>query len=198
MQIYLLRHAQTDANKQGILQGASMNTDINDTGKLQAKAFYDKYKNIPFDTIYTSHLKRTHQTVQLFSNTNIVSSKYLGELNAGKYEGQNLNKGFDNSYWKIVNEWLNGNTDARFEGGESFNEMHERIKQVYNEILQSKCTNVMICTHGRTMRTILHVFTGIPFGEVQQYKFNNTGLYVLQGELGKMDILKANDTTHLG
>jgi len=199
MRLFLIRHAQTDANKLGILQGASMDTDINEEGEKQAQAFYQMYKSVPFDIIYTSHLKRTAQTVKNFSNHNIKiePSKHLGELNSGKFEGQNLNKGFDASYWKIVDEWLKGNKEARFEGGESFSEMYNRIQVVSDEIQSSNYNNVLICTHGRTMRTILHVFTGIDFKDVQQYKFNNTGLYLLEGEVGKMNILKANDKTHL-
>ncbi|RYE50114.1 MAG: histidine phosphatase family protein, partial [Sphingobacteriales bacterium] len=64
--IYLIRHGQTDLNKHGIVQGRGMDTDLNDMGRAQANAFFDKYGTVKFDKIYTSVLKRTHQTVQAF------------------------------------------------------------------------------------------------------------------------------------
>ena len=34
--LYIVRHGQTDLNKQGIVQGRGMNTDLNDEGRKQA------------------------------------------------------------------------------------------------------------------------------------------------------------------
>ncbi|RYZ95555.1 MAG: histidine phosphatase family protein, partial [Sphingobacteriaceae bacterium] len=31
--LYIVRHGQTDLNKQGIVQGRGMNTDLNDEGR---------------------------------------------------------------------------------------------------------------------------------------------------------------------
>ena len=51
----------------GIVQGRGMDTELNEKGRAQAEAFYQAYKDVPFDKIYTSTLKRTHQTVQNFN-----------------------------------------------------------------------------------------------------------------------------------
>ncbi|HEY0898299.1 MAG TPA: histidine phosphatase family protein, partial [Sphingobacteriaceae bacterium] len=60
--LYIIRHGETELNRRGIVQGRGMNTDLNELGKKQAEAFYQAYFHIPFDKIYTSTLKRTHQT----------------------------------------------------------------------------------------------------------------------------------------
>lgn len=36
MKIYLVRHGETDANKNGIMQGQSQNLQLNETGIRQA------------------------------------------------------------------------------------------------------------------------------------------------------------------
>lgn len=64
--LYIIRHGETDLNKRGVVQGRGMDTDLNDRGLEQAEAFYQTYKDVPFDKIYTSTLKRTHQTIKRF------------------------------------------------------------------------------------------------------------------------------------
>ncbi|MFW5879460.1 MAG: histidine phosphatase family protein, partial [bacterium] len=59
--IYLIRHGQTDYNKKGIVQGSGIDASLNDLGRQQAEAFYDAYRNMPFDKIYISDLKRTKE-----------------------------------------------------------------------------------------------------------------------------------------
>ena len=54
-----MRHAQTEYNKKGIIQGSEVDSDINDFGENQSSLFYNFYKSIPFDMVYVSALKRT-------------------------------------------------------------------------------------------------------------------------------------------
>jgi bisphosphoglycerate-dependent phosphoglycerate mutase len=64
--IYLIRHGQTDFNKQGIVQGSGVDSSLNEEGHAQARKFYEAYHHINFDKIYVTELQRTHQTVAPF------------------------------------------------------------------------------------------------------------------------------------
>jgi broad specificity phosphatase PhoE len=64
--LYIVRHGQTDLNKQGIIQGRGKDTDLNDEGRLQARQFFAAYGHVAFDKIYVSALKRTQQSIQQF------------------------------------------------------------------------------------------------------------------------------------
>ena len=66
MEIYILRHAETEYNSKGIIQGSEVDSNINTTGILQSDKFYNKYKDIEFDKVFVSNLKRTYQTVKNF------------------------------------------------------------------------------------------------------------------------------------
>ena len=66
MKLYIIRHAETEYNKNGIIQGSEVDSDINDVGERQAKSFFEYYKDINFDKIYISDLKRTFQTIRRF------------------------------------------------------------------------------------------------------------------------------------
>jgi probable phosphoglycerate mutase len=60
-EFYLIRHGQTDFNKRGIIQGGGIDSSLNDTGWAQAHAFHQQYKQVSFDLIVTSDLRRTHK-----------------------------------------------------------------------------------------------------------------------------------------
>ena len=78
--MYIIRHGETEYNRMGIVQGSGVDTDINELGQQQADAFFQAYKHIPFQRIYVSSLKRTHQTVAPFAPLNIPTH-VIPELN---------------------------------------------------------------------------------------------------------------------
>ncbi|RMG84433.1 MAG: histidine phosphatase family protein, partial [Bacteroidetes bacterium] len=69
--IFILRHGQTDYNRQGIVQGGGVDSSLNETGEAQAQAFYEKYAGEGFEVVLTSTLQRTRQTVQSFIESGI-------------------------------------------------------------------------------------------------------------------------------
>lgn len=77
-ELYIIRHAETELNRLGIVQGRGVDSDLNDTGRAQAAAFFERYKTVAFDKIYTSELKRTHQTVQQFIDLGLPWEQELG------------------------------------------------------------------------------------------------------------------------
>ena len=87
--IYIIRHGETEYNKQGIIQGSGIDSDLNETGRKQAEQFYQAYHHIGFDAIYTSELKRTQQSVASFAQRDIPIRVLpeLNEINWGVFEG---------------------------------------------------------------------------------------------------------------
>ena len=113
MRLYIIRHAETEYNRKGIIQGSEVDSDINDKGDTQAKLFYEYYKDINFDKIYVSALKRTFQTIRRFLDKGILYEK-LKEFNEISW-GINQGKSDDlEDYSKLINTWLSGNLDNKF------------------------------------------------------------------------------------
>ena len=50
-ELYIIRHGETELNRLGIVQGRGINSDLNDTGRAQAEAFYQYYKETKFDAL---------------------------------------------------------------------------------------------------------------------------------------------------
>jgi len=135
--LYIVRHGQTDFNKRGIIQGRGIDTDLNDVGRKQAQLFYDAYKDVPFDKIYISELKRTQQSIQPFIDKGIPFEKLPGldELAWGVHEGQPSTPENKAAFLQIMRDWLDGKLDKKFEGGESPNEVKARQIEAINTIM---------------------------------------------------------------
>ena len=76
--VYLVRHGQTDFNLKNIVQGSGVDAELNDFGRRQAQKFFDVYRHVTFDKVYTSVLKRTKQTVQPFLDLKIPTEALAG------------------------------------------------------------------------------------------------------------------------
>ena len=87
--IYLIRHGQTDYNLRGVVQGSGIDAPLNETGRKQAEAFYQTYKSVSFDKVYTSVLQRSQQSVKKFLADGIPHEAFegLNEISWGNREG---------------------------------------------------------------------------------------------------------------
>ncbi|GAB3925768.1 histidine phosphatase family protein [Mucilaginibacter myungsuensis] len=198
--LHIVRHGQTDLNKQGIVQGRGMNTDLNAEGLLQADLFYNSYKDVKFDKIYISELKRTQQSIQQFIDLGIPYQKLSGldELGWGEQEGQLSTPETKGAFLHIIRAWNAGELDVKFEGGESPNEIKARQIEAMETIMShTEEKNVLICMHGRAMRFLLCWLTERPLSEAEQFPHQNLVLYKVAYDGEKFEIIDFNNSIHL-
>ena len=197
--IYILRHGQTDFNKKGVVQGSGIDAPLNETGRKQARAFYETYKDIRFDNIYASFLQRTHQTVQPFVEGGYSIKKVRGfnEINWGVHEGKSITPESHNYYANITKRWSEGEVHLPIEGGESPLEVQERVKDAADKVLSNGDINVLICMHGRAMRILLATLLGYPLSDMDIFPHHNTGLYQLEYDGKSFEVIKFNEHSHL-
>lgn len=198
--IYIIRHGQTDFNLRGIVQGSGINSSINEKGRLQAQAFFDRYKHISFDKIYTSSLKRTTESVQPFIDLGIpfVALEGLNEISWGRKEGQPITLEEDAYYNWMLNQWQLGNTQERIEGGESPEDVTHRQDGAINYIMSKKEeSTVLICMHGRAMRILLCRLLNYPLRCMDMFEHQNLCLYQLDFTGSMFSVKKYNETSHL-
>ena len=199
MTLYIIRHGETDFNKQGKVQG-KIDTYLNLTGREQGKLFYEYHKNIRFDLILTSSLKRTHQTVARFIKQNAAiwePTPDLDEISWGVHEGQKYLPELEANYKIMMNGWENGDYDRKIEGGESAAELAERVGRVIEKLKHTKAKNVLICTHGRTLLCLITLLKGQPLKEMNRHKHQNTGLYVVHYVDNEFIFEIENEAKHL-
>ena len=180
--IYIIRHGQTDFNLQGIVQGSGVDSSLNDLGRAQALAFFEHYKSISFDKIYTSKLKRTVESVQHFIDLGIPQEALIGlnEISWGSKEGQKITEEEDAYYHWMLQQWQLGNTSLRIEGGESPEDVVVRQKIALEHILVNESEkNILICMHGRALRILVTVLLNYPLKSMDMFEHRNLCLYQL-------------------
>lgn len=200
MELYIIRHGETDFNKRGIVQGRGVDSDLNEHGISQAKSFYKAYHHIDFDKIITSTLKRTHQTVKAFIDKGISWEQYTGldELDWGVNEGREATKEMKEEFYQLTKNWMDGHLHLKFEGGESPIEVNVRQKDVLEKIIADNhdLQKVLICMHGRALRLLLCELLNIPLSNMDNFPHSNVSLYRLKYTNGIFEMLDFNNTDH--
>lgn len=163
MNIYILRHGETNANKAGRIQG-STDIPLNEYGMELAVLTREgmEKEGLYFDRIYTSPLSRASKTAEIVRGTHdtpIIIDERIVEMNFGKAEGMLI---------KDINEKPE-NENLRYcfsvpskyqpkDGAESYEHILERAKDfLENELrpLEHTCENVLVVCHGALIRALL-------------------------------------------
>lgn len=198
--IYLVRHGQTDYNLRGIVQGSGIDASINDTGRAQAKQFFNAFNSISFDRVYTSELKRSIQSVQKFIELGVPHKilKGLNEINWGAHEGKVITPKQNSYYYSVIEKWKQGNISLRIDGGESPEDVRLRQLTALDFIMsQSLEDTILICMHGRAMRIFLCLLLDVPLSRMDEFEHSNLCLYELEYQNNKFHLRKNNVVTHL-
>lgn len=198
--IYIIRHGQTDYNKQGVIQGSGIDSSLNETGRKQAEQFYKAYHHISFDKIYTSELKRTQQSVEKFIKQGVAMEVMpeFNEINWGKFEGLKGTPDSFKEYQAMIRDWKAGLLDRAVESGETPNAMQKRQSIGLNKLLQKESERtVLIAMHGRAMRSFLCLLTKTPLQQMDEFKHNNLCLYVVEYDGQSFQVVEQNCSKHL-
>lgn len=178
--LYIIRHGQTDLNLRGIVQGRGVDSPLNEMGRKQAEAFYECYRGVKFDKIYTSTLRRTHQTVDPFLREGIPFEQLSGldEIGWGIYEGKEQTPEIMKGFLDLTTHWRNGELDTAVEGGETPNQLVVRQREALQHILAVPDEqNVLVCMHGRAMRVFLCMLIKRDVSLMDDFPHTNTALY---------------------
>lgn len=57
LRVYVVRHGETEANKEGMIQG-HLDTALNEEGVRQVELVAERLKDVPFKLAFTSDLQR--------------------------------------------------------------------------------------------------------------------------------------------
>lgn len=198
--IYIIRHGETDYNLKGIVQGSGVNTSLNETGRCQAKAFFEHYKDVPFAKIYLSALKRTKESVEDFIQLGVPYEIHAGlnEISWGEKDGKIINTGDHTYYTEMLEAWKQGEVGRSIDGGESPLDVQKRQKPVVDLILSRQEEDpILICMHGRAIRILLSTLLHSDLKYMDQFEHHNLCLYMLRYTESRFVLDTYNDVRHL-
>lgn len=166
--VYLIRHGET-ANAHIICLNGHYDVPLSDKGLEQARQIAEALKHQPIRAVYSSDLKRTRHGAELIAEPHglqPVTLPELRELSFGKWEGMSLVE---------LNEKFPGEMDRRIQhtelfradGGESFQELNDRVIPKYLEITSRHPDEIIVLMcHGGVIRTILAHLLGFPIANL--------------------------------
>lgn len=158
VRIFLIRHGQTDHNVKKILQG-HRDISLNLTGIKQAQKLGEflAEKDIKFDKVYSSDLKRCQETTNEFlklsdqENLDIVLNSDLRERFMGPIEGMHISDAE-----KYADKHGKGTFKDFGEDMESFEKRLERgVTSSAEDAASNGLKNVALVSHGGSIRAIL-------------------------------------------
>lgn len=159
MEIYVVRHGQTDYNVKGLFQGQK-DIHLNDVGIEQAQETASKFKNINIDVILASPLQRAFQTAKYISevtNKEIIREPRLIERSFGDMEGKS-----NREDWNIK-MMLDYNKNYKNENIEPIQDLFKRGYECLEDITEKyKDKRVVLVTHAAISQVIECYFNGIP------------------------------------
>ena len=170
MKITFVRHGQTDFNKEGKTQGQEVDLPLNDAGIAQAEAVILPSPNI--DLIISSPLKRASQTAEIINrkyNAPLLHMDDAKEFNYGTLSGKTWAEiEAETGDMDIHKKDITASYDYRPYGGESADEVRERVTRFLNEVkMNHSDKNVLIVTHGGIIEAMQSLFSSNEIVEAQ-------------------------------
>ncbi|MGC1382032.1 MAG: histidine phosphatase family protein [Candidatus Baltobacteraceae bacterium] len=202
VQLTLIRHGPTEWNATRRFQGRS-DVPLSVRGRAHAQAIAAALAADPIDRIYSSDLSRALETARILSaarGIEVESDPRLREFDFGKWEGL--------TWDEIVTAYPHltglGSTAAKRyapEGGESFEEVRERLRSFLDEIVRADpAANVAVVTHAGPLHAIVSI---LQLAEADSppdrlsLNFTPGGISRIAMEEGRARIITLNDTGHL-
>lgn len=199
MTLYIIRHGETEFNRLNIVQGSGVDSDLNEIGQDQARAFFETYGDVDFQLVVTSKLRRTHQTVRRFLDKNIpwIETEDINEISWGAHEGLPATPERTALYQAMIEHWKSGNLDASLPDGETAAQLLKRIERFVTWLKTRPEKQILIATHGRTIRCLITYLKGLGPVDMEGTVHSNTGLYKVHFQDEQFVFEKENDVSHL-
>lgn len=200
---YLVRHGETEYNRQRIVQGRGVDTPLNGTGRRQAEAVAQRLAEVPLDVMYTSTLRRAIQTAEPIVRTHpdvpIYRLADLEEMGWGVFEGTAPSSQRRAAFEDMYARWHRGEFDFRIEGGESILDVQARGRRAMRHILdRHRGKTILVVTHGRYLRVLLAtLLEDYGLERMHEIEHTNTGVnkLTLRDDCFEANLL--NCTAHL-
>jgi broad specificity phosphatase PhoE len=197
MELLLIRHGETDWNKERKVQGFS-DIDLNDVGLHQAQRLALSLKNHNIHVIYSSPLIRARKTAQIinqYHNAPIHLEDNLMEMNQGDFEGLSFQELMTREK-VFLGKWISDPASVKMPNGESLTELQARAWKVIENII-FKHVNALVVSHSFTIASILCKIKDINLSKFRTVHVDTASKTIVRFMNGAASIELFNDRIHL-
>jgi broad specificity phosphatase PhoE len=155
MRLILLRHCETDWNRQPARCQGWAEIGLNQTGRAQARERAQALAGRAIELIVTSHLQRARETAEIVrdelgTELPLIVDPRLAETHRGEWEARLFGEIMQTEVqtWR---EYREHPESFRFPGGESLREQQRRVLGTLRDVAQDG-RQALLVTHGGSMR----------------------------------------------
>ena len=178
LQVYLVRHGETQWNAERRIQGQS-DSPLTAKGEQQAMQVATRAKELGITHIISSDLGRTRRTAEIIAQAcgcDIIFDSRLRELNMGVLEKRHIDSlTEEEENWR--RQLVNGTVDGRIPEGESMQELSDRV----NAALES-CRDLpqgsrpLLVSHGIALGCLVSTILGLPAWAERRLRLRNCSI----------------------
>lgn len=197
MELYIVRHGKTYWNEERKIQGWA-DIDLTEEGREVAILSAEGMKDIHFDAIYSSPLKRANETAYILRGERtlpIIVDERIKEIGFGVLEGADFMKIRGDKTSKFASFFEKPEDYETPEGGESFEVVSERAAEFMAEIIEKHKDDerVMVVAHGAVNKAMMRY---IRKNEIKDFWLGslqkNCGVTIVKCENGTFDVIEDN------
>ena len=198
--ILLVRHGETKLNSTHRFQG-QIDVELGEDGLRQIEKIRDRLATHSIAAVYSSDLQRalvTAETIASRHELEVITCPELREINFGECEGLTFEE-ICQLYPEMSELWSDWNSQMRFPGGESVDELSTRVSKCLNRLEKhTPEQTILIVSHSTPLRLILCSLMEIELEHWRQLRLDTASLSILDiyQQLAILSLL--NDTSHLG
>ena len=195
-EIVLVRHAESQANRDGIWNGRA-DGPLSEAGEETLELLGRRLSDWVFDAVISSPLKRARLTAEAFADDIEIDEDFV-EIDLGKWEGMastDVRERHGEELSEAIETW-----DLPMGGtGETINEVGKRAIGAVDRLFDRMSDNerVAVVTHGGFMQSVLHRHLSGGGRRVRAFPAN-TGITRIVQQFGRPRLATFNDIGHLG
>jgi broad specificity phosphatase PhoE len=193
LRLVLVRHGQTDANFNHMLQGQS-DGELNAIGIQQVEQLGRYLKDFHIDRIITSTMRRARDTAAAIARQHqltVTTTPLIVEWNCGVLDGISAEV-----FKKKLQESDVPLSSFRPEGGETLLEVQQRAMTFLTD-LTVNCQDqvVLVCSHGDFLRTLMGLLLQISIDEASGIYLDNASYSIFELRDGLWNTIALNLTS---
>jgi len=206
LKLILVRHGETHWNKDGLVQGADSDIELNDTGLEQARRLAAFLKDEPLTAVVSSPLRRALATAEVIAGEHQLSvetDQGLRELKVGDLEGTSISS-LPTTFSQFLLKWWQGGEAVKLPNGESLVDLQQRVWKVVESLLERHRTSSGANRDG-TAAVVSHYFVtlavilkalDLPLEYFIRFKLDLGGVSILEFRDYGARLVTFNDTSY--
>ncbi len=178
LQVYLVRHGETQWNALRRIQGQS-DSALTENGERQAYQVAERARKLGITHVISSDLGRTQRTAQIIAEAcgcPVIMDARLRELNMGVLEQRSLDSlTAEEEGWRQT--LVNGTQDGRIPEGESMTELSLRMNEALDACRQlPPGSRPLLVSHGMALGCLVSTVLGLPAWAKRRLRLRNCSL----------------------